>query len=114
MTKTLDFNSFNRPVLELVMRDDERTTIKVSTPNEGLIEGLQAMLPGLEPVLKTGDKASIATIYDLAAKLISCNRSFIKVTGDDLRTKYRLDLEAMIMFFSAYMDFIAEITNAKN
>lgn len=114
MTKTLDFNSFNRPVLELVMRDDERTTIKVCTPNEGLIEELQAMLPELEPVLKTGDKASITTVYELAAKLINCNRSFIKVTGDDLRTKYRLDLEAMIMFFSAYMDFIAEITNAKN
>lgn len=114
MAKTLDFNTFNRPVLELVMRDDERTTIKVCTPNEGLIEELQAMLPELEPVLKTGDKASIATIYDLAAKLINCNRSFIKVTGDDLRNKYRLDLEALIMFFSAYMDFISEITNAKN
>jgi hypothetical protein len=114
MAETLNFNTVNRPVLSLVMMDDDRTEIKVSTPSEGLIEELQATLPELEPVLSTGDKAAISAIYDLAAKLISCNRSFLRVTGEDLRTKYRLDLAALIIFFNAYMDFISEVTNAKN
>lgn len=114
MAKTLDFNNLQRPVLELVMPDEAKTVIKVSTPREALIEELQASLPDLEPKLAAGDAEAIALCYDLAARLINCNRSFITVTAEELRGKYNLDLEGLLMFFQAYIDFISEITNAKN
>jgi hypothetical protein len=114
MAKTLDFNSVKRPVLQLVMLDDDKTHINVSTPTEGLIEELQRTAPELAEVMRKGDADGIGEIYELAAKLINCNRSFIKVTAEDLRSKYRMDLEVLIIFFNAYLDFITEITDAKN
>lgn len=114
MAKTLDFNVVERPVLELIMTDDARTHIKVSTPTESLVEELQNMAPKLNAMLNTPDQASTEDVYDLAARLMNCNRSFITVTKEDLRDKYRMNLESLLIFFSAYLDFINELTNAKN
>lgn len=114
MSKTLDFNTLQRPTLLLTMLDDEKTQLKVSTPNEALVTELSAVAPQLETLAETGGKEAIDAIYDLAARLISCNRDRVTVTGEELRVKYRLDLESMIVFFDAYVDFINEITNAKN
>ena len=114
MAKVLDFNTIERPVLELVMQDDERTHIKVSTPTESLVEELAALAPQMEKVLQSKDADSIAAIYDLAARLINCNRSFVKVTAEDLRGKFCMNLESMVIFFGAYVEFINEVTNAKN
>ena len=114
MAKILDFNSIERPVLELVMRDDNHTHIKVSTPTQFLVEELSAMAPRLDAVLKNGDEGSTEAVYELAAKLLNCNRSFITVTVEELRGKYRMDLESLVVFFGAYVDFLNEIANAKN
>ena len=114
MAKTLDFNTLTAPTLPLVMRDDRRTEIIVSTPSEGLVEELQAMAPELTEILDAGNTDSIKAVYGLAAKLISCNRSGLQVTAEDLRDKYKLNLEALVVFFSVYLDFLNEITNAKN
>jgi hypothetical protein len=114
MSKKLDFNTVTRPVLQLVMLDEAKTEINVSSPTEGLVEELQTLAPELDRVLAANDPDSIKAAYDLAARLISCNRSGLTVTVDDLRGKYQFNLEMLIMFFSAYIDFISEIANAKN
>lgn len=114
MAKVLDFNTVERPVLELVMQDADRTHIRVSTPTEGLVEELAALAPQLEKVLQAKDADSIAAIYDLAARLINCNRDCIKVTPEELRGKFRMNFESLVIFFGAYVDFINEITQAKN
>jgi hypothetical protein len=114
MSRVLDFNFIERPVLELVMQDDERTHIRVSTPTESLVEELAALAPQLEKVLQAKDTESTKAIYDLAARLINCNRDCIKVTPEELRGKFRMNFESLIIFFGAYVDFINEVTNAKN
>ena len=50
----------------------------------------------------------------MAAKLMSCNRAGLQVTVDDLRNKYKLNLEALIVFYNVYLSFLNEITSAKN
>ena len=114
MAKTLDFNSMKRPILRLVMQDEAKTNIDVSTPTEGLIEELAAATRELDAVLQSGDASMVQAIYDLAARLISCNRNFMKVTAEELRDKYKLNLEDLVIFYSAYLDFIDEVTNSKN
>lgn len=115
----LDFNQINRPVLELTMMDEAQTVIDVTTPTEGLVEELQATLPELQKIFAPGDQGTVDAAYDLAARLISCNKQRLAVCVDDLRSKYwpadRLtNLENLVFFFSAYADFIGEINNAKN
>jgi hypothetical protein len=114
MAKTLDFNKVNRPVLHLIMQDDDRTQIKVSVPTEALVSELDEVAPQLQEVLSSGDSSMVEAAYDLAARLINCNRSSVTVTAEELRGKFRMNLETLIIFFGAYVDFISEITNAKN
>lgn len=112
--KTLDFNTVNRPALQLVMQDEKHTTIKVGLPKEALIEELQEVIPMLQEANSSGNVDALTICYDLAARLINCNHSFITVTAEELKTKYNLDLECLILFYSAYLDFVNEVSAAKN
>ncbi len=119
MAKTLDFNKLNRPTLPMVMCDKAKTAIKVTTPSEALIEELQATLPELQAVMDGKDQEAVNLCYDLAARLISCNTSGLAVTVDDLRNIYWpkdciMNQLHLVTFYEAYIDFIAEINNAKN
>ena len=114
MAKTLNFNTIVPPTLPLVMRDDAQTEITVTTPLEGLIEELQAVAPQMDSALKSDKETAVPVIYDLAARLISCNKEGLQVTVDDLRGKYRMNMELLIIFYNVYLDFIDEIKNAKN
>lgn len=114
MAKILDFNKLKRPTLPLVMPDEQRTQISVTTPTEALVEEFLSVGSELEETIKGGDGESIRESYELAAKLISCNTQGLQVTAEDLRDRYKLDLVKLVYFFSAYADFINEISNAKN
>lgn len=114
MAKTLDFNVIVPPTLPLVMCDAEKTKIDVVAPIEGLVEELQAVAPAMIEALASDEKESIPVIYDLAARLISCNKQGLQVTAEDLRDKYKLNLEALIVFYNVYTDFIDEVGDAKN
>jgi hypothetical protein len=117
--KMLNFNELNRPTLPLCMCDDAKTVVTVTTPTEILVEELEATLPELQGIMAGKDEKAIETCYDLAARLISCNREGLAVSVDDLRGKYwpadRItNMLHLVTFFGAYMDFIKEINNEKN
>ena len=114
MVKKLDFNSLQRPTLDVTMKDEEQTKLRLICPRQGLIERLEAGLNDLQEVCEKRDGSSIKACYELAADLFSENDAGITVTGEELRGKYDLGLEELIVFFSAYMEFINEIKNAKN
>ena len=114
MAKTLDFNTIERPTLRLIMQDDDKTRIDVSTPTEKLVEELQQIAPHLTRIMETPTEMQNKDAYELAARLINCNRSGIVVTAEDLRDKYHMNLESLLIFFGAYVEFIDEISNAKN
>lgn len=110
----LDLNAVQLETLDLTLQDADRTTLHVTTPTEALIAELEAFTPEMLTVIRTGNKEGVRSIYDLAARLISCNREGITVTGEELLGKYRMTLESAVVFFSAYMDYITGITNQKN
>lgn len=114
MPRTLDFNTLAPKVLTLVMRDDNQTRIDVGVPTEYMVEKLQAIAPHLTQMADNPEKVENRELYELAATLINCNHSGIHVTAEELRDKYRMNLELMIAFYTAYAEFIDEITNAKN
>lgn len=109
----LDLNTVQRPTLDVTLQDDARTTLRVKTPTEAVINEFEALLPELHKI-QQGDRNAVDLIYDLTARILSCNRDFVKVTAEELRGKYRMDLEAAIIFWAAYNEFIDGIANAKN
>jgi hypothetical protein len=109
--RVLDLNTAQRPTLELTLCDKERTVLHIGMPTEADINELQAMdFSSLE----SGEQADASAVYDMAARLINCNRDGVKVTGKSLRTKYGMDLELAVVFFEAYTEFINTIANEKN
>lgn len=114
MAKILDFNSYRRPELILVMKDEKGTALHITTPTEQLVEELRANLTELQRALTGQDEEASRTVYHLAAKLINCNLDGVTTTPEELAKKYSLNLEDMAIFFTAYMEFIEEIQNAKN
>lgn len=109
---TVDLSRHRQPSLSVVLSDTEH--IRVTVPTLELIRDLEANLPALSEVL-TGENAEARkAIYDLAARLMSCNREGLTLTGEDLDYKYDLDEESLVVFYSAYIDFIDEIKKAKN
>lgn len=112
--RTLDFNTVERPTLRLIMQDEARTEINVTMPAEGLIEELQFVRPKFEAMATGGDKFDARQLYELAAKLMSSNRELRTLTAEDLAGKYRMNMESLVIFFGAYVDFVEAVQNLKN
>lgn len=114
MAEVLDFTILQEPTQVLKMMDPERTVIHVCAPTVDLVDELRRSGAALEQALKVHTPYTSALVYNLAAKLINCNHDGIKVTGEELAVKYRMSLQAMKLFFERYLDFLSEITEAKN
>ena len=113
MADTLKFDRHRPPILPVELMDDQHTVIRVTPPTVELQEELRARQAELS-VLLTDDDESREVFYDLAARLLSCNRNMRKFTPEQLRTTYGLDEEDLVVFFHAYADFLTKIEHAKN
>ena len=114
MARLLDFNDIEVKTLDIVLRDDARTKVHLRYPTEGLVQELTHISPEMHKVLESGDAESLNLTYDLVARIINCNRDGIKVTGEELRTKYGMDFEMVVIFCTNYLEFLKETTEAKN
>ena len=113
MARVLDLNEVQSSFMDLTLRDKERTVVHLDIPTEGLISELQNMQEDLDR-MKTGDRPAVLAIYDLMARLVSCNLDYFTVTGEELPRKYGMNLVLALQFFSAYMDCVEELANRKN
>ena len=114
MAKILDLNALDQPVLEVKLRDENRTLFRLTTPTTKLVERFIAAKGELSDIAQSRDIDQIKKLYELTAELISCNADYITVTAEDLRDKYRLTFGDLVVIFAAYLDFIKEFNNAKN
>ena len=113
-TKTLDFRALKRPFLRLVIDNEEETIIRVTTPTADMVEDFRANLPELLEVLKGNGAEQKIALYDMAAKLISCNLDAVDVTAKTLTDEYDWSVSDLTVFFTAYTEFLEEIESAKN
>lgn len=114
MSNVLTFNRHRPPVLHIEMPDEQGTVINVTLPTVELQEELREYADELNTLLDGDDIGKRAAIYDLAARLMSCNRNMRVITSEQLRTVYNLDEEDLVLFFHAYVNFLQGIENAKN
>ncbi len=114
MAKGLNFRSFAQPTLPITMNDAEETLFTVTTPSVELVELLEANQDEINAVFARGDKSSIDEVWNLAARLISCNREGRQVTVDELKGRYGMTYQMLFVFLKAYGEFVDEIESAKN
>lgn len=114
MLKTLDFNSLEKPVLELTLKDVDRTVVRLTAPSEELVGKLTSASGELQNVLKDDTGVMIKALFELIAQLMSCNLDGLRFTAEDLRDKYGMKLYEATVFVRVYLDFIKDLTSAKN
>lgn len=114
MANPLIFNRHRPPILPVELMDDDHTVINIVPPTVELQEELRARLSDLNALLTGDDDEKRVALFDLAARLMSCNRNMRRITPEDLRKVYRVDEEDLVIFFNAYAGFLQEIENAKN
>lgn len=114
MAKMLDLNALEQPVLELKLRDENRTVFKLTTPTTKLVEKFMTVKAEIAEIANSQNVEKIKKLYEVTAELISCNADYITVTAEELRDKYRLTFGDIVVIFAAYLDYIKEFNNAKN
>lgn len=110
----LNFDKYRPPILPVQMRDDQQTILNVTPPTFALQEELRAKAPGLNALLDSSEEEQRGAFWDLAARLMSCNRNHRHITAENLRTVYRLDEEDLVVFFNLYAEFLNNLEHAKN
>lgn len=114
MIKKLDFNALERPVLELTLKDKERTVVRATAPTEELVGRLMTAATELQAVIDDKKGDTIKALFGLIAELMSCNLDGQTFTAEELRDKYNLKLYDATVFVKIYLDFIQELNEAKN
>ena len=111
---TFSFNRYRPPIWAVEMPDKDNTVLHIVPPTVDLQEELRASASDFTALLDGGTDEKRAALYDLAARLMSCNRNMLKLTAEDLFKTYHIDVEDLVEFFHGYVDFIKGIENAKN
>ena len=111
---TVNFNRHRPPILEVPLFDKDETVLHVTLPTVDLQEELRANAGEFNALLDGGDETQRAALWDLAARLMSCNRNWLKITPENLRKKYKLVEDDLVVFFEAFADFVSRTENAKN
>ena len=114
MPKILDLNSLKLPTLDIIFPDEAHTTIHVIAPTEALIGEMESFFKTGMESLSAGDSESVEVSYDLAARLLSCNKEGMTVTAEDLHKKYNVDFWMLVAILNGYTEFISELKNEKN
>lgn len=114
MDNVLNFSQHRPPILKMMLGDEVGTVLHVTPPTVELQEELRETQDNLRALL-AGDNDEIrAALFDLAARLMSCNRNMLAVTSEDLRRKYNIDEEDLVLFYQSYNSFISGLEHAKN
>lgn len=110
MTNTLDFNKVKKNYFTITLNNEERTKLQVMTPTKRLLSELATILPETSGGMPSDE--DLKSLYNFAAQLMSRNKAGREVTAEELEEI--LDFEDLIIFFTAYTDFIVGVTNEKN
>ena len=114
MAKMIDLNALEQPTLEIKLRDEKQTVFRLVAPTVKLIDRFVGAKAEIAEAAKSGDTEKIKRLYDIAAELISCNADYIPVTAEELRDKYHLGFSHIVTVFTAYLEFVKELNEAKN
>ena len=114
MAKVLDLNALEQPVLEVKLRDENRTIFRLTAPTVKQYERFISVKSEMAEIAKCQKPEQIKRLFEFTAELMSCNADYITVTAEELRDKYRLKFGDIVVIFAAYLDFVKEFNNAKN
>ena len=113
MAKPLNYHNVKKKYLTVTLADDKKTTLLIGTPTKAVMDDIVLLQDSLDAISE--EETSIELINDIyraCAKIMSRNKGGIEITNEYLENLF--DLEDIIIFFNAYIDFIDEVASEKN
>jgi hypothetical protein len=110
MSKSLDFTKLKKQHLTVTLADEKNTKLLITTPTKKVLDEFLTMKDSL-----TGDTAgeeAINELYAICAKLMSQNKNRKKITTEMVEDLF--DFEDLVIFITAYSEFISEVASSKN
>ena len=114
MVKKLDFNALEKPVLEITLKDEAKTAVRVTAPTEEMVERFMSLSENIKTLTNGNNGETLQKAFELIAALINNNLDGQTFTADSLRKQYGFRLYEAIVFVKVYLEFIKELENAKN
>lgn len=113
MAKALNFNNIKKQFLTVILRDDEKTTLLIGTPDKRTMSEFTVFKDQVDAMTDEPDAETMDALYDITARLMSHNKGGKKITKEYLES-ICFDFEDIMYFFRAYIDFLSEIMSSKN
>ncbi len=107
MAKFLDFRAIKKSFFPVTFKDGK--SILVLTPKKKTIDELSKIQTNLS---NADNIAELDETYLTIAKILSNNKTKTAITKEYVEKM--LDIEDIIIFFNAYVDFVTELANQKN
>ena len=113
MSKAINFNNVKKHYLTVTLADENKTTLMIGTPTKAIMDELLLLQSSLERLNEEEGSADVTDdLYISCAKVMSRNKGGINISKEYLAEIF--DFEDITLFFTAYMDFISEVTSVKN
>lgn len=112
MAKQLNFNNIKKEYLTVTLPDEKRTVLMVGTPNKGLLKELMTIKNALDQYGEDMSEDSIDNLFYICARLMSRNKGGVEIAKDYIEELF--DIEDILIFVHAYLDFVTELASSKN
>lgn len=113
MANVLNFNNIKKRYLTITLPDEQKTTLMIGTPTKAIMDDLILLKSGIETLEEDETNTeAIDDLYTSCAKVMSRNKGGVKITTEYLSELF--DFEDIMIFFNSYMNFLSELTSAKN
>ncbi len=113
MAKSLNFNNVKKQFFTVTLADEKNTTLMIGTPTKAIMDDLTLLQKSMESVNDdNSNNEATDDLYNACARVMSRNKAGVKITKEFLSEIF--DFEDIILFFTAYMEFIDEVIASKN
>ena len=110
MSKSFDFNKIKPKTMTVTLSDEKKTSLTVMMPDKRLKDELTFIYEDI----KDSDEDEVSeALYELTSKIMSRNKQGIEITSEKLKELYP-DVNYIMAFLKAYVEFIDEMANSKN
>lgn len=113
MAKPLNYNNVKKRYLNVTLADGKGTTLMVGMPTKAVMTPLFAVQDRMKEVTEDSIPEDLLDdLYAVCAAALSRNKAGTEITQEYLEGLF--DLDDIMLFFDAYLDFVGEAANQKN
>lgn len=107
---TLNFNKIPKKYLTVTLNDENKTVLMIGNPTKRLLtEMITLNLSNENKDSNNGnEEEEVSQLYEVCSKIMTRNKGGVVITKELLESIF--DIEDVMIFLKAYMDFVSEQT----